>query len=106
MSVGAVTAPRLMLRLFGAAPTAASPTAFRMFGIRNAVLAYYLVNIGEIRTPRRFLELNIACDVVDAVAVVGARRRGEVGLRAVILGFVVAVSAALAGSVWRAESAA
>ncbi|MDT5094724.1 MAG: hypothetical protein QOH60_4087 [Mycobacterium sp.] len=71
--------PRLGSRMFrlNGEGTAAIPFA-RMFGIRNALLAAGLLQLDAVGSPRTFVGINVMVDIVDALALVDAGRRGEV----------------------------
>jgi hypothetical protein len=43
----------------------------RMFGVRNGALALELSHPHHFRAPRRFVAINVICDVIDALAVRG-----------------------------------
>lgn len=96
---GSLLTPNLFARVFRieAAGTPAIPMG-RMFGIRNALLAFGLSRLGAFTAPGTFLKLNILTDAVDAAVLVAAGRRGEIGRFTSIVGTTVALSAVAAGA--------
>lgn len=96
---GSLFAPHLFARLFRM-QIAGTPAVFvfRMFGIRNAVLALGLARLDAFTAPKTFLSLNVLVDAVDAVAMVAAGRRGEIGKLTSTLGTTVALSAVVLGA--------
>jgi hypothetical protein len=98
IGAGAWLAPRLSGRLFGLDPAGnpQAPYLARLFGVRDAALAYGLsTSSGPQRA--RWLQVGIACDVADALAGVFAGRRGELPKRAAVLVTGTAVAAAAMG---------
>ncbi|TDZ78282.1 hypothetical protein DE4585_04119 [Mycobacteroides salmoniphilum] len=96
---GSLLTPNLFARAFRieAAGTPAIPMG-RMFGIRNALLAFGLSRLGAFTAPGTFLKLNILTDAVDAAVLIAAGRRGEIGRFTSIAGTAVALSAVAAGA--------
>lgn len=78
--------PRAGSRLFrlNGEGTAAIPMA-RLFGIRNVVLAAGLLRLDAVTSPRTFVGVNVLVDVVDALALVAAARRGEIPVSGAVL---------------------
>ncbi|MFT8181331.1 hypothetical protein ACLXNF_27450, partial [Mycobacteroides chelonae] len=68
---GSLLTPNVFARVFRmeAAGTPAIPMG-RMFGIRNALLAFGLARLGAFTTPATFLKLNVLTDAVDAAVLV------------------------------------
>jgi hypothetical protein len=98
IGAGAWLAPRLSGRLFGLDPAGnpQAPYLARLFGVRDAALAYGLgTSSGAQRA--RWLQIGIACDVADALAGVFAGRRGELPKHAAVLVTGTAVAAAAMG---------
>jgi len=98
IGVGAWMAPRISGRLFGldipANPQA--PYLARLFGVRDAALAYGLQSTrGAARA--QWLKIGIACDAADALAGVLAGRRGELPAFAAVLVTSTALGAAALG---------
>ncbi|MFD6195408.1 hypothetical protein ACFWE3_01765 [Mycobacteriaceae bacterium NPDC060252] len=96
---GSLLTPNLFARVFRieAAGTPAIPMG-RMFGIRNALLAFGLSRLGAFTAPGTFLKLNILTDAVDAAVLVAAGRRGEISKLTSTLGTTVALSAMVLGA--------
>ena len=96
---GSLLTPNVFARVFRmeAAGTPAIPMG-RMFGIRNALLAFGLSRLGGFTSPRTFLKLNVLTDAVDAAVLVAAGRRGELSKTTSTLGTVVALSAVVMGA--------
>jgi len=65
----------------------------RMFGIRNAALAAGPLRLDTITVPRGFVPTNIIVDLVDALALLAAHGRREIGTAATVLGAGIALSA-------------
>jgi hypothetical protein len=78
--------PRAGSRLFrlNGEGTAAIPMAC-LFGIRNVVLAAGLLRLDAVTSPRTFVGVNVLVDVVDALALVSAGRRGEIPVSGAVL---------------------
>ncbi|WP_078322926.1 hypothetical protein [Mycobacteroides chelonae] len=93
---GSLLTPNLFARAFRmeAAGTPAIPMG-RMFGIRNALLAFGLARLGAFTAPATFLKLNV---LTDAAVLVAAGRRGEISKVTSTLGTVVALSAVVVGA--------
>jgi putative exporter of polyketide antibiotics len=72
-----------MFRLDGD-KTAAIPMS-RLFGIRNAVLAAGLLRLDSVTSPRTFVGVNVLIDVVDALALIAAGRRGDIPVSGAVL---------------------
>jgi hypothetical protein len=87
IAVIATLVPRFGSRLFrlNGEGTAAIPMA-RLFGVRNAVLGAGLLRLDAVTSPRTFVGVNILIDVVDALALVAAARRGEIPQSGAVLG--------------------
>jgi len=98
IGVGAWVAPRISGRLFGLdiPGNPQAPYLARLFGVRDAALAYGLQST---RGPARaqWLKIGIACDVADALAGVFAGRRGELPAFATVLVTGTALGAAALG---------
>ena len=69
----------------------------RMFGIRNLFLAAALSRLDRRDDPRRFLNINVITDAVDAVAFAAAGRRKDISPKAAAIGTAIAVSATTLG---------
>lgn len=94
LALTALLMPRTGARLFRMNAEGTPAVAMgRMFGIRNAALAAGLLRLDTITTPRGFVLINIIVDLVDALALLAARRRGEIGSAATVAGAGVALSA-------------
>ncbi|WP_233716982.1 hypothetical protein [Mycolicibacterium vinylchloridicum] len=100
LAITSLAAPRRSLRLVrvGGDGTPA-PMIYRMFGVRNGLLALGLYNLDQIRKPRLFIGLNVLIDSVDALAFVAAGRRGEVSRSGATVSTLVAMSAIAAGAI-------
>jgi hypothetical protein len=98
LAVTALLMPRTGARLFrmDAERTPAIAMA-RMFGIRNAALAAGLMRLDTINAPHGFVLINIIVDLVDALALLAARRRREIGTTASVLGGGIALCATVVG---------
>jgi hypothetical protein len=98
IGAGAWLAPRLSGRLFGLDPVGnpQAPYLARLFGVRDAALAYGLSTSNGAQRAR-WLQIGIACDVADALAGMLAGRRGELPPRAAVLVTGTAVAAAAMG---------
>lgn len=98
MSAGAIIAPHLTMNIFGA-PVGHSATAatFRMFGIRNALLAYQLARPNDKSRHRYFYAINVGIDVFDALAIAVAGSQREISARASLIGTSIALSAGALG---------
>ncbi|WP_423488178.1 hypothetical protein [Mycobacteroides sp. PCS013] len=96
---GSLLTPNVFARVFRmeAAGTPAIPMG-RMFGIRNALLAFGLARLGAFTAPSTFLKLNVLTDGVDAAVLVAAGRRGEISKLTSTLGTTVALSAVVLGA--------
>ena len=98
IGVGAWVAPRISSRLFGldVAGNPQAPYLARLFGVRDAALAYGLQSTqGAARA--QWLKVGIACDLADALAGVFASRRGELPTFATVLVTGTALGAAALG---------
>jgi len=98
IGVGAWVAPRISGRLFGLdiPGNPQAPYLARLFGVRDAALAYGLQSTrGAARV--QWLKIGIACDVADALAGVFAGRRGELPVFAAVLVTSTALGAAALG---------
>ncbi|WP_328856391.1 hypothetical protein OG579_13820 [Williamsia herbipolensis] len=100
MAAAAILAPERALRAFRIPVVdSASSTTFRMFGIRNAVLAHQLFTIDDFENPRRLLLINSAVDIADAIAVLVATARKELSPVTAAIGLSVALGASSMGAV-------
>ncbi len=98
IGIGAWVAPRISGRLFGldVPGNPQAPYLARLFGVRDAALAYGLQSTrGASRA--QWLKIGIACDVADALAGVFAGRRGELPAYASVLVTSTALGAAALG---------
>jgi hypothetical protein len=98
IGVGAWVAPRISGRLFGldVPGNPQAPYLARLFGVRDAALAYGLKSTqGAARA--QWLKVGIACDLADALAGVFAGRRGELPAFATVLVTGTALGAAALG---------
>ena len=98
IGVGAWVAPRISGRLFGldVPGNPQAPYLARLFGVRDAALAYGLQSTkGAARA--QWLKVGIACDLADALAGVFAGRRGELPRFATVLVTGTALGAAALG---------
>lgn len=98
IGIGAWVAPRISGRLFGldVPGNPQAPYLARLFGVRDAALAYGLQSTqGAARA--QWLKIGIACDVADALAGVFAGRRGELPVLATVLVTSTALGAAALG---------
>jgi hypothetical protein len=91
--------PRVFARIFRM-DTAGTPAIAlgRMFAIRNVALAAGLLRLDVFTAPRAFLKVNILIDLVDAIALIVAGRRHEVGTTTSILGTSTALTAVAYGT--------
>ena len=98
IGVGAWVAPRISGRLFGldVPGNPQAPYLARLFGVRDAALAYGVQNSTG---PQRvqWLKVGIACDLADALAGIFAGRRGELPGFATVLVTGTALAAAALG---------
>jgi len=98
IGIGAWVAPRISGRLFGldVPGNPQAPYLARLFGVRDAALAYGLQSTrGASRA--QWLKIGIACDVADALAGVFAGRRGELPAYASVLVTSTALGAVALG---------
>ena len=70
----------------------------RMFGVRNGALALGLSHLHHFRAPRRFVAINVICDLIDALAFIDAGRRKEVSRTGATVTTAIAASAVAAGA--------
>jgi hypothetical protein len=98
IGAGAWLAPRLSGRLFGLDPAANPQAAYlgRLFGVRDAALAYGL-STGTGSQRAAWLRIGIACDLADAAAGIFAGRRGELPKFTTVLVTATAIGAAALG---------
>jgi hypothetical protein len=98
--VTSVVAPHHLLRVLqiGGDGTPA-PMLLRMFGVRNGALALGLSHLHHFRAPRRFVAINVICDVIDALAFIDAGRRGEISRTGATVTTAIAASAVAAGAI-------
>jgi hypothetical protein len=91
--------PQLFAKIFRI-NTAGTPAVAlgRMFAIRNAALAGGLLRLYGLNSPGEFLKVNIAIDLVDAMALTAAGLRREVSTTTAILGTGTALTAASSGA--------
>jgi hypothetical protein len=100
LAVTALAAPQRALRLTGVPGDGTpAPMIYRMFGVRNGLLALGLSNLDQLRKPRLFVGLNVLIDFVDALAFVAAGRRGEVTRTGATISTLIAMSAVAAGAI-------
>lgn len=99
IGVGAWVAPRISGRLFGLdiPGNPQAPYLARLFGVRDAALAYGLQSTRGGARRAQWLKIGIACDVADALAGVLAGRRGELPAFATVLVTGTALGAAALG---------
>lgn len=90
-------APRLLARLVRTDLDGTAEVYARMFGVRNAVLATGLVNLDQITDSRRFVQINVIVDAIDAGAFLVAGRRGEIDAQVVAMGTGIALTATALG---------
>ena len=78
IGAGAFLAPRVTGRLFGldVEGNPQAPYLARLFGVRDAALAFGVATTGESQRAQ-WLQIGIACDLADAVAGLLAGRDGE-----------------------------
>src|SRR5256885_2246903 len=86
LGLSTLLAPRLAGRAFLLDPAANPqvPYVGRMWGARNLALAAGLAGASG-PNRRRWWEINVAIDVIDAVAGIVSWRRGELGAPAAVL---------------------
>jgi hypothetical protein len=98
IGVCAYMAPKLTGRLFGLNPAAnpQAPYLGRLFGVRDAALAYGLAT-SSAGTRGHWLKVGIACDLGDAVAGILAGRSGQLPKLATVLVTTTAFAVAAAG---------
>ena len=75
-----------------------APMILRMFGVRNGALALGLSHLHHFRAPRRFVAINVICDLIDALAFIDAGRRKEVSRTGATVTTAIAASAVAAGA--------
>lgn len=98
--VTSLVAPQRMLRLLQIPGDGTpAPMILRMFGVRNGALALGLSHLDHFRAPRRFVAVNVVCDVVDALAFIDAGRRKEISRTGATLTTAIAASAVAAGAI-------
>ena len=76
-----------------------APMILRMFGVRDGALALGLSNLDHFRAPRRFVAINVICDVIDALAFIDAGRRKEISRTGATVTTAIAASAVAAGAI-------
>jgi hypothetical protein len=99
VAITSVFTPRLFARRFRI-QTAGTPAVVlgRMFGIRNAALAFGLIELNSLAAPREFLRLGVAIDLADTTALIVAGRRHEISRSTVLLGISTTLMAAAYGA--------
>ncbi len=105
LGVGGWLAPRLTAKVFGVDPDA-SPAAvplMRHFAVRDGLLGWQqLEQTGE--GLDRLLRLGVGVDLADAVALAAAGAKGDLPVRAAVMGAGVALTAAGLGVVARGDT--
>ena len=98
IGVGAWVAPRISGRLFGldVPGNPQAPYLARLFGVRDAALAYGVQNSSGAQRAQ-WLKIGIACDLADALAGIFAGRRGELPGFTTVLVTTTAIGAAALG---------
>jgi hypothetical protein len=98
--VTSLAAPHRVLRLLQIRGDGTpAPMVWRMFGVRNGALALGLSHLHHFRAPRRFVAINVICDVIDALAFIDAGRRREISRTGATLTTAIAASAVAAGAI-------
>jgi hypothetical protein len=98
LAVTALLMPRTGARLFHMNAEGTPAVAMgRMVGIRNDALAAGLLRLDIISAPRGFVLINIVVDLVDALALLAAGRRREIGTAATVFGTGIAICAIRVG---------
>jgi hypothetical protein len=98
--VTSLAAPHRVLRLLQIRGDGTpAPMILRMFGVRNGALALGLSRLHHFRAPRRFVAINVICDVIDALAFVDAGRRKEISRTGATVTTAIAASAVVAGAI-------
>ena len=87
IGVSVLIAPRLFARFFGIDPTAnrALPYVARLFGVRDALMAYQLYQASD-EELEEVLRQGILADGIDFVAGFSALARREISLRTFVMG--------------------
>ena len=97
--VSSLVAPQRMLRILQVPGDGTpAPMVLRMFGVRNGALALGLSHLHHFRAPRRFVAINVICDLIDALAFIDAGRRKEVSRTGATVKTAIAASAVAAGA--------
>jgi hypothetical protein len=98
--VTSLAAPHRLLRLLQVRGDGTpAPMVLRMFGVRNGALALGLSHLHHFRAPRRFVAINVICDVIDALAFIDAGRRREISRTGATVTTAIAASAIGAGAI-------
>jgi len=100
VGVSAWVAPRVIGKAFLLAPddNPQSPYLARLFGARDAALAYGMLDSsGE--AQRRWLVAGLACDVADTFAAVAGARRGSLSRAQSVLLAAPAIGAVAMGAI-------
>ncbi len=105
VGVGAWATPRISGRLFGldAAGNPQAPYLARLFGVRDAALAWGVLN-SEGDAQRQWLAAGLACDVADALAGIAGGRAGYLPKVTAVLVTGTAIAAAALGASALSES--
>jgi len=99
IGVGAWVTPRVAGRLFGLDPAGnpQAPYLGRLFGVRDAALAYGTAASSG-AAQQRWLAMGLACDLADAAAGVAGGRAGYLSGATTVLGTGTALAAVALGA--------